>query len=76
MDKDWFIEKLGQSQQKVMSLTVANRALERKLERVEARSELLEGLVMDVMLDLNEGLAVESVLERVHAVMQRLDADD
>jgi hypothetical protein len=73
MDKDWFIEKLGQSQQKVMSLTVANRALERKLERVEARSELLEGLVMDVMLDLNEGLAVESVLERVHAVMKEVD---
>jgi len=73
MDKDWFIEKLGQSQQKVMSLTVANRALERKLERVEARSELLEGLVMDVMLDLEEGLAAEFVLERVHAVMKEVD---
>ena len=33
---DWFIEKLGTSQQKVMSLTVENKRLRKRVEILEA----------------------------------------
>ena len=33
---DWFIEKLGASQQKVMSLTVENKRLRKRVEILEA----------------------------------------
>jgi hypothetical protein len=45
---DWFAEQLGNSQQKVMGLTVENRALKNRLKRIEERAEILEELVMDV----------------------------
>lgn len=32
---DWFIEKLGTSQQKVMSLTVENQRLRKYVEKLE-----------------------------------------
>lgn len=34
---DWFAEKLGKSQQKVMSLTVENRRLRQRVEKLEAQ---------------------------------------
>jgi hypothetical protein len=33
---DWFIEKLGMSNQKVMSLTVENQRLRKRVEALEA----------------------------------------
>lgn len=32
---DWFIEQLGNSQQKVMSLTVDNQRLRKRVEKLE-----------------------------------------
>jgi uncharacterized protein with von Willebrand factor type A (vWA) domain len=73
MASDWFIEKLGGSQQKVMSLTVDNRALKKKLERIEDRAEVLEELVMDVVADCREGLRGYEIEARIAKVMQKLD---
>ena len=39
---DFLAEKLGASQQKVMSLTVENRALKKEVERLLRRIEHLE----------------------------------
>jgi hypothetical protein len=35
LKSEWFIEQLGTSQQKVMSLTVENRTLRNKVEKLE-----------------------------------------
>jgi hypothetical protein len=75
LSNDWFIEKLGKSQQKVMSLTVQNRALKKKLERVEALAEVLEELVMDVVADCREGLRGYEIEARIAKVMQKLDGE-
>jgi hypothetical protein len=69
---DWFAEQLGNSQQKVMGLTVENRALKKKLKRIEERAEILEELVMDVARDLYEGVADYKIDYRIGKVMQRL----
>jgi hypothetical protein len=76
LSNDWFIEKLGASQQKVMSLTAQNRALKKKLERVEALAEVLEELVMDVVADLADGVAAYKIDYRIGKVMQRLEFED
>ena len=76
MIQDDLIVKLGQSQQKVMSLTVAKRLLEKRLEKVEHRAEVLEELVMDVVADLREGVSHAVIDLRIGRIMQRLDADD
>jgi hypothetical protein len=75
LSNDWFIEKLGASQQKVMSLTVQNRALKKKFERVEALAEVLEELVMDVVADCREGLRGYEIEARIAKVMQKLDGE-
>jgi hypothetical protein len=69
------IVRLGQAQQKVMSLTVAKRRLEARLEKVEERAEVLEELVMDVVADCREGARGYEIEERINAVMRRLDGD-
>ena len=76
MTNDELIERLGQAQQKVMSLTVAKRRLEARLEKVEHRAEVLEELIMDVVADMQDNVLKSVILERINKVMQRLDADD
>jgi hypothetical protein len=76
MIQDDLIVKLGQSQQKVMSLTVAKRLLEKRLEKVEERADILEELIMDVAADLADGVAAYKIDNRIGKVMQRLDGDD
>ena len=76
LTSDWFAEQLGNSQQQVMSLTVQNRALKKRLERIEERAEILEELVMDVAADLREGEDASKIDYRIGKVMQRLDYDE
>lgn len=75
MNNDELIERLGQAQQKVMSLTVAKRMLEKRLERVEERAEVLEELVMDIVADCREGHRGYEIEARIAKVMQKLDGD-
>ena len=76
LTSDWFAEQLGQSQQKAMALAVENRALKKKLKRIEERAEILEELVMDVAADLRDGVKDSEIDYRIGKVMQRLNADD
>ena len=76
MIQDDLIVKLGQSQQKVMSLTVQCRHLEMAEQRARERAEILEELVMDVVADLHEGVSASKIDYRIGKVMQRLDFDD
>ena len=76
LTSDWFAEQLGNSQQRVMGLTVQNRALKKRLERIEERAEILEELVMDVSADLREGEDASKIDYRIGKVMQRLDYDE
>jgi hypothetical protein len=76
MTQDDLIERLGQAQQKVMSLTVAKRLLEKRLKKIEERAEILEELVVDVAADLADGVAAYKIDYRIGKVMQRLDGDD
>lgn len=66
---DWFIEQLGNSQQKVMSLTVQVRELKKRIER----AEILEELVMDVVADIKETVPSTEISERIFKVMQKLE---
>jgi hypothetical protein len=66
---DWFIEQLGNSQQKVMSLTVQVRELKKRIER----AEILEELVMDVVADIKEAVPSTAISERIFKVMQKLE---
>jgi hypothetical protein len=76
MNEDEMLERLGQAQQKVMSLTVAKRILEARLEKAEQRAEVLEELVMDVVADLRDGVADQQEIEfRIGKVMRRLEED-
>ena len=75
MTNDELIERLGQAQQKVMSLTVAKRQLENRLGKVQARAEVLEELIMDVVADMQDNVLKSVILERINKVMKRLDAD-
>jgi len=76
MTQDELIEKLGASQQKVMSLTVAKRRLEARLEMVEERAEVLEELIMDVVADCRDGAKGYEIEARIAKVMERFVADD
>jgi hypothetical protein len=76
LTSDWFAEQLGASQQKLMSLTVENRALKKRLEKVEERADVLEELIMDVVADLREGVSHAVIDLRIGRIMQRLDGDD
>jgi hypothetical protein len=73
MTNDDLVEKLSKSQQAVMSLTVAKRWLEKQLEKVEHRAEVLEELIMDVAADLRAGVKDSEIDYRIGKVMQRLD---
>ena len=73
MTNDDLVEKLSKSQQAVMSLTVAKRWLEKRLEKVEHRAEVLEELIMDVAADLRAGVKDSEIDYRIGKVMQRLD---
>lgn len=72
---DWFIEKLGESQQQVMSLTVAKRQLEQRLEKAEQRAEQLEEIIMDVVAYLREGVTTGNIDQWIGKAIQRLDND-
>ena len=76
LTSDWFAEQLGQSQQKAMALAVENRALKKKLKRIEERAETLEELVMDVVADLREGVKDSEIDYRIGKVMQKLEWQD
>ena len=75
LTSDWFAEQLGASQQKVMSLTVENRALKKRLKNIEERADVLEELIMDVVADLQESVLRVVVLERIAKVMRKLDEE-
>jgi len=72
---DWFFEQLGNSQQKVMSLTVQNRALKKKLEKRDQRADALEALIMDVVIDMRGNVLKSVTQERIRKVMQKLDEE-
>jgi len=76
LTSDWFAEQLGVSQQKVMSLTVENRALKKRLKKIEERAEILEELAMDVAADLADGVAAYKIDYMIGKVMQRLEFED
>ena len=76
LTSDWFAEQLGQSQQKAMALAVENRALKKRLGKVQARAEVLEVLIMNVVADLREGVKDSEIDYRIGKVMQRLDYDN
>ena len=72
---DWFFEQLGKSQQKVMSLTIQNRALKKQLEKRDQRADALEALVMDVVIDMRGNVLKGVIQERIRKVMQKLDKE-
>ena len=76
MIQDDPIVRLGQSQQKVMSLSVEKRALEKRLEVAEHRAEILEELVFDIVLDMQENVLKSVILERIRKVTQKLYGED
>ena len=76
MIQDDLIVKLGQSQQRVMSLTVRCRHLEIAEQRARERAEILEELVMDVVADLHEGVSASKIDYRIGKVMQKLEWDE
>ena len=73
LKSDWFIEQLGASQQKVMSLTVQNRALKNRVEILEARAERIEGLLMEIYLS---GQLDEEHTRFVSAEMVKIDEEE
>ena len=76
MIQDDPIVRLGQSQQKVMSLTVQVRELKKRAQAAEERAEILEELVMDVVADIKEIVPSTEIVERIRKVMQKLDGED
>ena len=76
MIQDDLIVKLGQSQQRVMSLTVRCRHLEMAEQRARERAEVLEELVMDIVADMQDNVLKSVILERIRKVMQKLDGED
>jgi hypothetical protein len=75
LTSDWFAEQLGASQQKVMGLTVENRALKKKLEKRDERADALASLVMDVVIDLRGNVLKSAIQERIAKVMRKLDEE-
>ena len=72
---DWFVEKLGQSQQQVMSLTLAKRRLENAVSVLENRADFLEEVLTEAFADLKEGRDPGEVREVLGAALTRLDED-
>ena len=50
--------------------------LEAKLEKSEARSEVLEELVMDVAADLYDGVAAHKIDQRIMDVINKLNDEE
>ena len=50
--------------------------LEAKLEKSEARSEVLETLVMDVAADLYDGVPAHKIDQRIGDVMKKLEEEE
>jgi hypothetical protein len=75
MIQDDLIERLGRSQQKIMSLTVTCRRLEMAEQRARERAEVLEELVMDIVCDIEETCQAPRYLERIRKVIEKLDED-
>lgn len=75
MTQDDLIERLGRSQQRVMSLTVQCRHLEMAEQRARERAEVLEALVFDIVLDMRDGVEKTAIYERIRKVMQKLDEE-
>ena len=50
--------------------------LEAKLAESEARSEILETLVMDVAADLYDGVAAHKIDQRIGDVMKKLNEEE
>ena len=50
--------------------------LEAKLAEAEARSEVLETLVMDVAADLYDGVPAHKIDQRIGDVMKKLDEEE
>ena len=73
---DWFVEQLGNSQQKVMSLTVQVRELKKQYKAAQERGETLEELIFDIVLDMRDGVDKTEIHERIRKVMQKLDGED
>ena len=73
MTEGELVERLGQAQQRVMSLTVQVRELKKRAKAAEEWAEILEDLVMDVAADLHEGVSASKIDYRIGKVMQRLD---
>ena len=76
MIQDDLIERLGRSQQKIMSLTLTCRRLEMAEQRARERAEILEELVFDIVLDMRDGVDKTEIHERIRKVMQRLYGED
>jgi phosphatidate phosphatase APP1 len=75
MIQDDLIERLGRSQQKIMSLTVTCRRLEMAEQRARERAEVLEELVMGILCDIEETVPSTEILERIRKVIEKLDED-
>jgi hypothetical protein len=75
MIQDDLIVKLGQSQQKVMSLTVQVRELKKRAKAAEERVEILEELLMDVVDDLHKVVSASKIDQRIGDVMKKLDEE-
>jgi serine kinase of HPr protein (carbohydrate metabolism regulator) len=75
MIQDDLIERLGRSQQKIMSLSVRCRHLEMAEQRARERAEVLEELVMDIVADIKEIVPSTEILERIRKVIEKLDED-
>jgi hypothetical protein len=72
---DWFVEQLGTSQQKVMSLTVQVRELKKRAKAAEEWVEILEELLMDVVADLYKVVSASKIDQRIGDVMKKLDEE-
>jgi uncharacterized protein YutD len=44
--------------------------------RARERAEILEELVLDIVLDMRDGVDKTEIHERIRKVMQRLDGED
>ena len=76
MTEGELVERLGQAQQRVMSLTVQVRELKKRAKAAEEWAEILEDLVMDVAADLHEGVSASKIDYRIGKVLQRLDHEN
>jgi hypothetical protein len=83
MIQDDLIVRLGRAMQKVMSLSVEKRALAQRVEAAEARTEILDELIFDIVptciviwIDLHDGADFREILWRIREVMLKIDEED